>query len=300
MVEQHIQMNDGHIIVARLLKPVGHSRGHIHLLHGMAEYSARYIPFAESLVEEGYTVSMHDHRGHGKTAEVNQATRGFFAKRRGFQTVVDDVETVTRALVQGEQFILFGHSMGSFIARRYAQLYQNRLERLILCGTGFATPVHYAGRIVARVLANVQGDETPSPLMNTLSLKSFNKRFLPNRSDFDWLALNERAVDGYLDDPYCGFTSTTRFYADLTDGTTLVSKTAEIAKTPDIPILLISGEKDAVGQNGQGVFKLAKKLHQTGKRHVQVYLAENMRHELLNERNSAHTIAQIKRWLKNE
>lgn len=300
MNEQYIAMRDGTYIFARHWLPKESPIGHIHILHGMSEHSGRYMPFAESLVEEGYSVSTHDHRGHGKTAERNNAPFGFFAPRNGFELVVDDVEEVVRALGVDTPFTLFGHSMGSFVARRYAQRYRERLTRLILCGTGAVTPLHHTGRYVARMFAAVQGDTVRSPLLNGMSFKSFNKKFRPTRSDFDWLAADDAAVDRFMDDPYCGFVSTTRFFADVSDGIVRISRKKELAKTPDIPILLISGEADPLGQRGKGIYKLARQFNAVGLKNVQVYLAENMRHELLNERNRAHTIAQIKRWLHEQ
>lgn len=298
-MERFIEAKDGHLLFTRLFKGDEPSKGHIHLLHGMAEHSGRYVSFAESLVAAGFSVSMHDHRGHGRTAEKNDAPLGFFAARNGFSQVVEDVETVMQELVDGP-FILFGHSMGSFIARRYAQLYPEHIEKLILCGTGAATYLHTAGQVAARLLAKKDGDLALSPLLNDLSFKSFNNQFKPNRTDYDWLAQNEEAVDAYMVDPYCGFISTTRLYADISDGLVLVSKMEEVRKMPNIPILLISGEQDPVGQNGTGVFHVAKQFMAAHKEHVQVCLVEGMRHEIVNEKNRAQTMAHIKRWLTNE
>lgn len=292
-----ITLNDGTKIFVRQFEPAGEAIGHIHILHGMAEHSGRYVPFAESLVEDGYRVTMHDHRGHGRTAELNNAPFGYFAKRGGFERVVEDVEEVMQQLGVTTPFTLFGHSMGSFIARRYAQRYPHRLQRLIICGTGFVTPLHYIGRVAGRMFAYVQGDDVKSPFLNGMSFKSFNNQFRPTRSDFDWIARSDAAVDAYMSDPYCGFVPTTRFFADLSDGIVKVCKQKEVANMPNIPILLISGSEDPLGQRGSGVFKLARQLTAAGLDNVQVYLAENMRHEILNERNRAHTIAQIKRWL---
>lgn len=296
-MERYIQMQDGIQIFTRQWQPLTTPIGHIHILHGMGEHSGRYEAFATALVAAGYQVSAHDHRGHGKTAERNNMPYGYFAKRHGFTQVVEDVEAVTQALGVTAPFILFGHSMGSFIARRYAQLYPQRLEKLIICGTGAVSPAQQLGRGVARVLAKLQGATKPSEVMNYLSFNSYNKHFAPARTDFDWLAANNEAVDAYIEDPYCGFVSTNRMYADLTDGIAIGSRQSEVKKTPNVPILLISGDEDPVGNNGQGVWTVAKQLTKAGKDHVQVYLVQGMRHEILNEKNNADTIAYIKRWL---
>ena len=74
----------------------GEPKGHIHLLHGMAEHIGRYEEFAHYLAGQGYIVSGHDHRGHGKTVELN-GQHGHFADAGGFERVVQDVYEIVTA-----------------------------------------------------------------------------------------------------------------------------------------------------------------------------------------------------------
>ena len=46
----------------------------VHIMHGMAEHSARYQHLAEFLNQQGYLVSADDHRGHGKTGRDERRT----------------------------------------------------------------------------------------------------------------------------------------------------------------------------------------------------------------------------------
>lgn len=301
--EQFIRMNDGHEVFITTFTPQEQTIGHFHILHGMAEHSTRYTEFAEELCQQGYFVSMHDHRGHGYTAEQN-GKLGFFAEQHGFDRVVRDVFEVLHQLKREHDLpkpVLFGHSMGSFIARRYMQLHSESLEKVILCGTGATTLLHLAGNRLAKQLVKIQGPQIESKIMNDLSFGSFNKSFKDITTPFDWLCSDKAEVKKYIDDSKCGFIPTNQFFSDLTDGLLLINKTGENSRVrPDLPVLFISGSDDPVGEMGKGVMKVAKQLQESGVEQVKVYLFEGMRHEVLNEINKQHAYEIIIRWLENE
>ena len=296
-------MTDGHQIYVRLFRPKGTSRGNFHIFHGMAEHGARYEEFALSLVEQGYFVTVHDHRGHGVTSDLN-GQLGFFGEENGFNRVVEDVHEMIQHYrkEQGAQKVMiFGHSMGSFIARRYIQLYGNEIDGCILCGTGTTTVLHQLGNHLSRYLSRSKGKNTKSQLMNDLSFGSFNKKILNPKTLYDWLCNSEEEVEKYIKDPYCGFIPTNQFFVDLTDGLMLIHRKDEITKTPkQLPILLISGSEDPVGAHGKGVYQVAKAFEKAGLLNVVVYLFEGMRHEILKEKNKEHVFHVITRWLEDE
>ncbi len=302
--EEFLTMSDGQEVFVAVYEPeCTTARGHVHILHGMAEHCGRYGAYAEALAEMGYFVSMHDHRGHGKTVDRG-GQLGFFTEHRGFERVVRDVFEVTQLVRKGRglpPMVLFGHSMGSFIARRYAQLFSTTMKALILCGTGAATPMHAVGNKVANAMAKAQGKAIPSQFMMDMSFGSFNKSILYPSTAFDWLNRNAKAVQTYIDDPKCGFIATNQFFADLTYGMHLIGKRAEHARIRhDLPILLISGSADPVGNYGKGVFKVAEQLKEAGLENVCVHIFEGLRHEILNETNKEQVYDVIIRWLKNE
>ncbi|MGN7476699.1 alpha/beta hydrolase [Solibacillus silvestris] len=296
-------MSDGHDIFVRTFTPKGNKLGHIHILHGMAEHSARYERFAEKLCEEGYFVSAHDHRGHGFTAQKS-GMLGCFGLKNGFDRIVEDVHEVLAYLKDetAGRPILFGHSMGSFIARRFIQQYSGKIERLILSGTGSPTLLHETGHIVARQLVKLQGAKTRSKLMDKLSFGNFNRNIPNAKTNFDWLSTDEKEVQKYIDDPFCGFVATNQFFADLTGGMAMLKNDRENARIrPDLKILLISGTEDPVGgTEAKGVLQAGKQLALAGVKQVKVHLFEGMRHEILNEKKKQQVIEIIVRWLKNE
>lgn len=295
-----LQMEDGHKIFVRIFEPKDKPKGHFHILHGMAEHGGRYESFALALAKQGYFVTAHDHRGHGQTSELN-GQLGYFGDDNGFNRVVEDVFEIVQHYSAGQQVqetILFGHSMGSFIARRFIQLYSDMIDKCILCGTGMTTTVHKLGNALAKSLCVVKGKNMPSQIMNDLSFGSFNRNVLNAKTLYDWLCNNDEEVEKYIQDPYCGFVPTNQFFVDLTDGLLLIHRKKELMNIrKDLPILLISGSEDPVGSSGSGVFKVAKEFKNAGLTDVVVYLFEGMRHEILKEKNNEHVFHVITRWL---
>lgn len=304
--EQLQLMSDGQQIFTTIYEPTAGQeiRGYVHLLHGMAEHSGRYAPFCDILADLGYFVVTHDHRGHGKTAEAG-GKLGFFAYNNGFERVVKDVHEITSFIRQTYALprpIMFGHSMGSFILRRFIQSFSDDAEAVILSGTGDTTSMHAVGNRLATVLAKLEGPDVESPLMNELSFGSFNKKIPDPITAFDWLTRDHSHVQRYIDDPYCGFIATHQFFADLTGGLITINKTKQLARIRrDLPILFLSGSDDPVGgKSASGVFNVANKMQRVGLEHVAVFIFEGMRHEILNEYNKEHVYEVVTRWLKNE
>lgn len=298
----YLTMSDGYDIFVRTFKPK-HPKKHIHILHGMAEHSERYEPFAEALCAQGYYVTAHDHRGHGYTA-ANNGIFGYFDLENGFERVVEDVREILEQLKLQElgKPVLFGHSMGSFIARRFTQKYSMQIERLILSGTGSSSLMHKAGHVLASQLVHLKGPAEPSNLMNQLSFGSFNAQVQNPKTEFDWLTSDDTEVQKYMNDPFCGFVSTNQFYADLTGAmATLDNHTCNANIRPDLKILLVSGTHDPVGEKqAKGVLKVGKQLVDAGVEHVKVQLFEGMRHEILNEIGKEKVYESIIRWLEHE
>ncbi|WP_274307479.1 alpha/beta hydrolase [Solibacillus daqui] len=298
----YVTMSDGYDIFVRTFKPQ-HPKKHIHILHGMAEHSERYEPFAEVLCAQGYYVTTHDHRGHGYTA-ANNGILGYFDLENGFERVVEDVREILEQLKLQDlgKPILFGHSMGSFIARRFTQKYSVEIERLILSGTGSSSLMHKAGHVLASQLVHLKGPAEPSKLMNQLSFGTFNAQVPNPKTEFDWLTSDHTEVQKYINDPFCGFVSTNQFYADLTGAmATLDNHSGNVSIRPNLKILLVSGTHDPVGEKqAKGVLKVGKQLVDAGVEHVKVQLFEGMRHEILNEIGKEKVYESIIRWLEHE
>lgn len=281
-----IEASDGHEIYCEMVCPTS-PIGHVHIIHGMAEHIGRYEEFVLFLAAKGFAVSSHDQRGHGKTAHRG-GTIGFFAPENGFERVVEDAKEVID-YAKGEfgelPLIVFGHSMGSFVARRFIQLYSDRISCVVLSGSGGNPGLSgKAGLAFASAAAKAQGATAISSALGKLTFGNFNKPFKSEESAFAWLSRDKSEVAKYESDPMCGAPSTNQFYIDLFTGLELIHRKAEVAKIrKDLPMLLISGSEDPVGGRGKGIFQAAEQYQKAGMSNVRVHLAEGARHELLNE-----------------
>lgn len=272
----------------------------VQLSHGMIEHIQRYHDFSTFLLENDIFVYGNDHRGHGKTGG-QQGQLGYFSDRNGFTNVMEDIHEITK-IIKSEYpktpLILFGHSMGSFLARHYIQFYSNDIDGLILSGTGFFPTIT---NISGKALASILPAKKKSSLMNTLAFGTYNKKIVNKKTNFDWLTRDEEAVTKYIDDPQTGYIPTARFFYDLMDGLDKIHKknlNKNIRK--DLPILLISGEADPVGNYSKGVWKVAKIYNQIGLDNVKTVLFEGARHELLHEINKEEVYSTIYNWVMNK
>ncbi|HET8989237.1 MAG TPA: alpha/beta hydrolase [Humibacillus sp.] len=289
---------DGTEVFVNRWLPDGEVKAVVQISHGLAEHSARYARFAQRLTDHGYAVYASDHRGHGRTS----SPRGSFASHDGWQTVIDDLHSVTaraRHEQHGVPVFLLGHSMGSFLARGYAAQYGSELDGLVLSGTsGGEGALGKVGVFVASTQARLRGHTHTSGLMNKLSFGQYNNAFKPTRTDFDWLSRDTAEVDKYVNDPDCGFVFSAGGFADLLRGLAHANDDRTVALVPkDLPIHLTSGDKDPVGDSGKGVQRAADQFKRFGVRDVTVTLWPDARHEILNEINRDEVEVEILEWL---
>lgn len=275
--------------------------GIVQIAHGMTEHSKRYHEFATKLVKAGYVVYANDHRGHGQTAGV-QEKLGYFADENGWEMVVDDLYQLTMTIKKEYPDIplfLFGHSMGSFLSRRYIQKYGTELDGVILSGTGADQGVlSWLGIQLANLESKIKGKKNQSHLLNQLAFGNFNRAFHPFRTEFDWLSRDEQEVDKYIADPFCGYVPTTSFFYDLFSGIKRLDRSEYLNQVPkNLPIFLFSGDQDPVGDGGKGVLKTYHNFQKAGILDVAYKLYLGGRHEMLNESNREEVYQDVIAWL---
>ncbi|MFA7168786.1 MAG: lysophospholipase [Sphaerochaetaceae bacterium] len=296
---------DGHMLYYRVWLPAQGKdvKAVLHILHGMAEHSERYGRFASFLTEHGIAVYCQDHRGHGLTATKNNEKLGFLAKEHGWQTIADDSyaldEVIASDFPKVSHFML-GHSMGSFLARTVMVQHPDYFSGVIVMGTGASKGiVGWMGRRIALSHVRKYGADHTDAKLDKMSFSSYLKRIPEHKTSFDWLSRDEVEVKKYVDDPLCGFVCTSSFFVDLLDGIAFANDPKRIASIPkDLPILLISGDADPVGEYGKGVRASCELYKDAGISDVELRLVHGARHEVLNETNREQTEAFLLSWME--
>ena len=275
-------------------------KGIVQIAHGMAETAARYEDFARNLTNDGFIVYANDHRGHGKTAGEVQKLGDL--GEDGFNSMVENMHELNMRIKEENHNLpvfLFGHSMGSFLTQRYICLYGSGLKGAIISGScGKQGIIIDVARLIARGEIKKLGRSGKSNKLNKLSFGNYNNSFKKNRTDFDWLSRDNKEVDKYIDDPFCGTVFTAGFFYDFFGGIKSIADHKEIKKIPrDLPIYIFSGDKDPVGKNGKGVLKLVKTYKEHGVKDLAYRLYKDGRHEMLKESNKEEVIGDVIEWL---
>ncbi len=279
----------------------GKVRGVVQLVHGVAEYIDRYHDFACFLTAHGLAVAGDDHLGHGRTA-TDAAELGWFAEKDGWKRIVEDekrLRDILRARYPTVPMVLFGHSMGSFMARTCLMRWPDDFTCCVLSGTGHQSAVVCRfGKLLAGLEIRRHGSQYRSALLQKIAFGSYLKRIKDPVGPNDWICTDPAVVRQYDADPKCGFTATAGLMYDMMDGLSIIGDRAGLAKMDKAaPVLFIAGEEDPVGAYGKGVRHVADMFRKAGMADVTVKLYPAMRHEVLNERGKDTVWEDVLDWI---
>jgi alpha-beta hydrolase superfamily lysophospholipase len=301
--------DDGTRLFLRRWTPPSPARAALLVVHGMAEHSLRYEPLALRLAAEGFETWAADARGHGLTADptVNDPGRGGLlghcADKDGFFRVAADIDALVDALkaaLPGLPLFILGHSWGSFLTQAYIEAHGDRLAGCLLSGTrGPGGLAIAAGVPLMALLALLHGPRNPSRLARSLADGAYNRYFRPNRGPYDWLSRDPAQADAFAADPLCGFHCSSGFYQDLIRGLRAIHRREAMTRIPrSLPIYVLSGRADPVGNRGESPAALVSAYRSLGLKDLEFVLYPDARHELLNETNREEVTANILRWLE--
>lgn len=281
--------------------PEGQIRGVVQIIHGIAEFVERYDDFANDLNEKGILVVAEDHMGHGQSME--SGTQGYF--EGGWDAAVADSYELLRSTMAefpGVPYILFGHSMGSFMARTILIRYpESGIRAAVICGTGWMPQaVVEGGKAAAKLVCKLIGEKKPSQSLQKMMFGSYNKKVEHPRTEFDWLSRDKKQVDAYIAHPKCGFVASCGLARDMLGGIAMIQKQENLDKMcRDLPVLFIAGGDDPVGNYGSGVKQAGEAFRKTGMTDVKVKLFPLARHEILNEINRTEVYDFVSNWIEN-
>lgn len=290
-------------IYVRCRLPEGPVVGTVQIAHGISEYIGRYDGFMELLAGQGFAVYGNDHLGHGKS--VTNGRYGYIGDQQGWDLLLGDLLQLHGLIVQthpGVPHFLFGHSMGSFLARSFLIRQGELLDGCILCGTGHPPTVQLLGaRALARVELLRRGPGQSSPLLDAVMNRQYNGGYANPRTDYDWISSDPERVDEYMADPLCGQPATVGLMQQVLDGMWEITRPKKIQNIPkDLPMLFIAGAEDPVGELGAGVRRAYEAFLQAGMEDVSIRLYPGLRHELLLEPGGGQALEDVSQWLQEK
>jgi len=267
--------------------PKGKVNAVLQITHGMTEHMGRYDAFAQYLCDRGIAVAGFDLRGHGRNpgdAEVASFGEG------GWAASIEDMQLFYELLEQrlpGVPHYMLGFSLGSFLLREYLTKYpdEGEIAGAIIMGTG-----HQPGWLLTIMQWIVKGQikkagfDKTTDLVRQLSFGAYNQKFKPNRTAADWLCADEAELGKYLADPLVRRDISAGLFWELLGSMKRTGKKTTYEKwNKKMPVLLLYGENDPVGDFGKGVQRLYDQMRKAGIQIITFQRFLDARHDLLHE-----------------
>lgn len=280
----------------------GELRGILQITHGMVEYIERYEAFAEFMNDQGYLVVGHDHLGHGESVN-SPGDWGFFAEENGSDILVEDMHklrVMTQEKYTGLPYFMLGHSMGSFLLRKYLCQHGDKLRGAVIMGTGFQPDgVLKSGKGLCTMLAKIHGWHYRSNFIQKMAFAGNDNKFRGEGLKNSWLTKDVEIVKAYSASPKCTFQFTLNGFYNLFDTIWYDNRPENLAKMPKkLPLFFVSGEDDPVGGFGKGVKKVYDTYESIGMKDITWKLYPTDRHEILNELDREQVYHDIFDWIE--
>lgn len=286
--KQFVDAKDSYKLSVRVYD-VNEPKAVIKFIHGMEEHQGRYEAFASFLQENGYAVITADMRGHGEDAPL----LSHIADKDGHKLLIEDEQTLiefAKEKYPNVPLYLFGHSMGTIIARKLLQTNSNDFMKVALSGYPNPQGIASVGSALANIIALFKGEKGHSKLVNNMVIGGFAKAVENAKTPIDWLSYNEENVQKYADDPLSGVEFTLGSYDALFHLVADINSPKQYKDVKaDLPIYLISGVDDPCTGGEKGRADSLDRLTKAGFTNIEVKTLDHMRHEILNETNKEET-----------
>lgn len=275
--------------------PEGTVKSVLQVTHGMTEHMDRYEALAKELTEKGIAVAGFDLRGHGRNP--GDAAIASFGEG-GWEASIEDMQLFylrLRCIFPKSKHFMLGFSLGSFLLQEYLEKYPDGIDGAVIVGTGVQPKLLLSVMMwIVKTQIRKAGFDNTTDLVKKLSFGTYNQEFQPNRTEADWLISDQAQLDTYLADPLCRKTISAGLLWQMLGAMkhTGNPKTFENWHK-DMPVLLISGKDDPVGNFGEGIRKLREQMKEAEITELTLYLLPGARHDVLHEETCGADSARI-------
>ena len=279
------ESGDGYKLPAYIWKPEGETKSVLQITHGMTEHMGRYESLAKRLSEKGIALAGFDLRGHGKNpGDSKCASFG----QGGWDKSLGDMHCFYELLNRrfGDvPHTMLGFSLGSFLLRDYLNIYGDKLYGAIIMGSGEQPALIL--RLLKKLIfgqCKKYGFDNSSEIVKMLSFEAYNGKFKNTKTGSDWLCSDEKELGEYIGDPLCKEEISAGLFFQMLDSMERCSSIKAYENwNKDLPVLLLSGSCDPVGDMGKGVLKLKKNMEKAGLSAVAFKIINGARHDLIHE-----------------
>lgn len=231
-------------------------RASLIIVHGLAEYAARYVDIARTLADRGVSCYAYDQIGHGDRAGVRTHVSRF-------DEFVDELLNVIEAVRADSTAPLFlwGHSMGSVVATLAAARAGAQLAGVVTSSSSL--------EIFRR------GTNPLNPFFRAASMLAPRIR-IPLGLDARKISSDESVQRAYANDPKVPPTASLRLIVEFARA---CERCRELAPRLKTPWLVIHGEEDRIAPaaGSQSLFDAL------GSADKQTKIYAGLRHEVHNE-----------------
>ena len=276
----------------------------LQIAHGVTEHMLCYTEMAEYFTARGMVVVGNDHLGHGLSI-ARDAEPMYFGPENSWKWVEEDVYTCFQKCKKKYPdipYFVLGLSLGSFVVRALAIHHPGEVSGIILAGTGQSSAMQLQlVKMLAQKESRKAGEDHTTPMIHKLTFEMYNKQFAPNQTDYDWLCASKEGVESYIADPLRGEDMSAGLFREMLNGM-IYSGSVKNQKKMDknIPVLLISGAEDPVGENGKGVQATYRSFKKVGMKDVSVKLYPGLRHDIFIEDEKEKVFEYIFHWLQEK
>ncbi|PHS54048.1 MAG: hypothetical protein COB01_02580 [Lutibacter sp.] len=271
------------------------------LIHGAVEHGKRYDSFANQLTEQGFVVIAPDYRGHGLTA-LEDGVFSHFGDSNGFMKVVQDLdEILTKIKLEYPTLprAIFGHSLGSFLVRKFISLRGEEFNATIISATSWGNSFEmYSGLFLSKIWSLFTNKNKPNKFFNDFLWMTINSKVKSRKGTLDFINSDEKEVKKYQKDPLNGNIMSIEFGEQLSKALLIVREDEVFKNTPnELNIYIASGLDDPLANKGKDIKNIAEKYKDSGSKNVTVKLYPKARHEILNEANNHEITKEMLEWL---
>ncbi len=277
--------------------------GVIQIVHGVTEHIMRYEEMAKYYTDKGIAVVGIDLLGHGLSTNNGQKVM-YFGPAGSWNYALEDVR---RCFVHAKEmypdvpYTMLGFSLGSFLVRTFMIESSSLVDGVVLVGTGHTSDLEIKiAQSMVKKEEKRYGDNVATDKIRSLTFGTYNKKFAPNKTDYDWLCVSPLALEEYINDSLRGENITVGLFRELLYGMKLsTNKKAIMNMTKVKPMLLLSGNMDPVGNFGKGVEKTYRLYKDAGFSDVEYKLYEGLRHDVLHDDEHSKIFDELYEWIKS-